>query len=99
MTKRSTFEIDRKPVQILAPPDRFHRYEGISFSSSGSLLAIAAVGANVTFTLQLCPAASVVPQLFVAANGADAAMLVMLRGMVSLLVTVTTDAALVEFTG
>jgi 6-phosphogluconolactonase (cycloisomerase 2 family) len=44
----TTFEIDanESSIQRLAPSDHLQQYEGVAFSSSGKILAVAAAGAN-----------------------------------------------------
>jgi hypothetical protein len=55
-----------------------------------------AVGANVTEMVQLAPTATLDPQVLVSAKSPEAAIDVMLRAVVPLLVSVTVWAALVE---
>jgi hypothetical protein len=45
------FEIDARggPVQILAPPDKSHRFEGVAFSSSGDVLGVASTSAVLLY--------------------------------------------------
>ena len=68
----------------------------LSLNVSVPVAAPTAVGKKVTPTVQLAPAATLVPQVLLAtANGALAAMLVMLSVLACLLVNVTVLAALV----
>jgi len=48
MRGKSGFEIDASidSIQCLAPPDNLQHYEGVAFSSSGNILAVAAAGAD-----------------------------------------------------
>lgn len=51
MTANSGFEIDANDdsVQTLAPPSNSQRFEGIAFSSSGNILAVATSDTNTVF--------------------------------------------------
>ena len=51
MTGNSGFEIDASDdsVQSLAPPSNLQRFEGIAFSSSGNIIAVATSDTNTVF--------------------------------------------------
>src|SRR5438552_80555 len=52
MTSNSCFEIDaggEDSVQSLAQPSKLDKFEGIAFSSSGNVIAVAGSGTNTFF--------------------------------------------------
>src|ERR1044071_7082297 len=55
MTRASRFEIDPQPVQHIRAPGDLGRFEGVAFSPSGKLLAVAASDANVVFIYRRKP--------------------------------------------
>ena len=61
----------------------------LSVTVNAALRVPVAVGVNVTLIVQLEPAATPVPQLFVCANGAAAPMLIMVRAEPPVLESVT----------
>ena len=92
MVERVTFgpETSPVPVRLIAC--------GLTAASSVivsvAVLAPGAVGVNVTLMVQLAPAATVEPQVFVWAKSPLAAMLVMSKEPVPMLVRITACGAL-----